>query len=373
MYLVKLISRGILLCSVLFAGCSKCISATSSLMAVSMLTRHGDRAPERGYPLDPYAEYEWLGGYGALSPKGVRELYLSGLIKSQRYASLLSPTCLIGPCTFDLNKIYVQSSSVPRCIASATSFLEAFLPIQWPQELIVVPPASEDEILAFGKPCPNYDSVMRMGPDLNSPEFKEVIDFESEEGQHLLDYLRERTGLNLTTSMEMLLLLDTISVQLDNGFELPQWAESVYDQYLTPLSNVAIKIWGDSEYIKIRSGALLKNIIDRLDNFTNGISEQNIVFYSAHDMNILGLLYLLDMKHIITGSPAYGAVFAMELHENGEVDDDLEVKIVYYTHYGDENPIEVSIPNCEAPCPFKTFKDSVESKLTLNYEQACLE
>lgn len=36
------------------------------------LTRHGDRAPVQSYPLDPYKDFPWPGGYGALSPVLIR-------------------------------------------------------------------------------------------------------------------------------------------------------------------------------------------------------------------------------------------------------------------------------------------------------------
>ncbi|XP_037910679.1 lysosomal acid phosphatase-like [Hermetia illucens] len=72
---------------------SQCGKRESTLKAVSMLFRYGDRAPAVPYPLDPYRDYPWPGGYEALSQRGAEQLHTSGLIKSVRYSSLLSTNC----------------------------------------------------------------------------------------------------------------------------------------------------------------------------------------------------------------------------------------------------------------------------------------
>lgn len=50
-------------------------------------------------------------------------------------------------------------------------------------------------MLGGGKPWPNYDDTLTTGMSLDHPEFKKIIDFESTEGQELIDYLQNNTGL----------------------------------------------------------------------------------------------------------------------------------------------------------------------------------
>lgn len=126
------------------------------------------------YPLDPYRDYPWPGGYGALSEvwtllnslkclhlawapirfvsfiifqRGSEEMYGSGLIKSTRYSSLLSIDCdSDATCTVDFDNILVFSSAVPRCVESAESFLDGFLRVDWPSDLINIIPQNQDEV-----------------------------------------------------------------------------------------------------------------------------------------------------------------------------------------------------------------------------------
>lgn len=45
-----------------------------------------------------------------------------------------------------------------------------------------------------GKPFPKYEDIIINGDGLDDPEIKAVIDFESAEGEALLDYLQNNTG-----------------------------------------------------------------------------------------------------------------------------------------------------------------------------------
>ncbi|CAD7084870.1 unnamed protein product [Hermetia illucens] len=355
------------------SGYSQCGKGESTLKAVSMLFRHGDRSPAVPYPLDPYRNYPWPGGYGALSPKGAEQLFTSGLAKSTRYSSLLSVNCDPNEAnTVDLHKILVLSSSVQRCVDSVTNFLNGFIGVDWPSSLINVIPLLEDEMLAVpGKWCPKHIKTIITGPKLNDPEFKKIIDFESREGLELLVYLQKNTGLPIFWSTIITFLEDVLSVEKNNNLELPAWTDSVYEQYLVPLTLVVFDAWGSSEYMKIRSSALFKDITSRFDSLITGSAEQNILLYSAHDATIAGMLHFLGIRDQTVGKPAYGASLNLELHENSEIQDDYEVKLFYFTSYGDENPIEISIPNCATPCPYEQFKLNIQPSIVDDYDGAC--
>ncbi|CAD7084864.1 unnamed protein product [Hermetia illucens] len=345
----------------------------STLKAVSMLFRHGDRSPTMSYPLDPYHDYPWPGGYGALSPRGFNELFGSGLIKSTRYSSLLSINCdTDATCTMDLDKILVLSSAIQRCVDSVQSFLNGFVRVDWPSSLVNVIPQDQDEMLAApGKPCPKYEDIITTGVGFDEPEFKTIIDFESTEGQELLDYLQNNTGLTMDSPIILLLLEDTLLIEKDNNLQLPAWTDSVFEQYLVPLTSAFFDISGSSEYTKIRSSALFRDMTTRLDNLIAGSDDQNILLYSAHDATVAGMLHFLEVRDQTVARPTYAASINVELHENQDIVDDYEVKLIYFASYDDQNPIEIDIPDCQAPCPYKLFKSNIQPRLTPDYETAC--
>lgn len=80
--------------------------------------------------------------------------------------------------------------------------------------------------------------------------------------------------------------------------------------------------------MKIRSSALFKDMTNRFDNLITGSAHQDILLYSAHDATIGGMLYLLGIRDQIPVMPAYGSSFNLELHENAEIENDYEVKVI---------------------------------------------
>ncbi|CAD7084885.1 unnamed protein product, partial [Hermetia illucens] len=60
--------RSVGLFIVLIVSCFQYGLAEGVVKGVALLFRHGDRAPLASYPEDPYANYSWPGGFGALSP-----------------------------------------------------------------------------------------------------------------------------------------------------------------------------------------------------------------------------------------------------------------------------------------------------------------
>ncbi|XP_037912180.1 lysosomal acid phosphatase-like [Hermetia illucens] len=344
-----------------------------ALKAVSMLTRHGDRSPLMTYPLDPYLNYSWPGGQGSLSPIGAQQLYHSGVIKSLRYSSLLNRSCHNKSCSIDTNNILVLSSSARRCISSATHFLDAFLKGTWSPDLIRIILQDEDEIIRPpGKPCSDYEYLYIRGPEWNTPEVIHIIDRQSPNGRKFLNILEENTGLTIKNTYDILALEDILLIQLDHGLELPAWVKSIYDKHLNPMALALFDLWSSSDYMKIRGGRLLNDIIERLQSYTEGSSNQNILLYSGHDTTIASLIHTLGVRKQTDIRPNYGAMLSLELYENIEVKNDLEIKIVYYQKHSDNDPIIIEIPHCKVPCPFKKFSMNMQTKLIKNYKESCI-
>lgn len=120
---------------------------------------------------------------------------------------------------------------------------------------------------------------------------------------------------------------DVLLIEKDNNLELPAWTDSVFEQYLVPLTSIIFDLWGSSQYMKIRSSTLFKDMTDRLDNLIAESDEQNILLYSAHDATVGGMLHFLGIRDQTVARPSYGASLNLELHENSNIEDDFEVKV----------------------------------------------
>lgn len=126
-------------------------------MSTVQLHRHGDRSPQKSYLNDPYKDYPWPGGFGALSPKGALQLYNLGKHLRMRYGRLLPPNGL-----YSKDNMRVLSSYFERCLMSVESLLAGFLPpnewmnrfpLPWQPVPVNVIPAKEDYVRNSKKIC----------------------------------------------------------------------------------------------------------------------------------------------------------------------------------------------------------------------------
>ncbi|VDK46417.1 unnamed protein product [Cylicostephanus goldi] len=79
--------------------------------------RHGDRSPTRTYKNDPIREANWTfggGGWGQLSPIGMRQMYNLGKLIRRKY---VDNGFLSGK--YSSKEIYIRSTDVNRTIISA--------------------------------------------------------------------------------------------------------------------------------------------------------------------------------------------------------------------------------------------------------------
>lgn len=346
--------------------CQQYVLAKPSIIAVALLSRHGDRTPSASYPKDPHIHYPWDGGFGALTEKGTFQMFKSGMHKASRYRSLVKTE----NGTSDLSRIYVRSSCVDRCVKSAENFLNGFLLEQWPSSLVKVVPRKEDKFLVItGRPCPKYASTIQKGYDIYQPEMSSFFPTPEDYAEFSV-YIKNNTGLNMTSLRTLYILEDITEIEMDYGLQKPVWAESVYDQYVKPISQFTFDKRGSSRYMQVRSGVFLKDITERLEEAAKG-SNKNVFLYFGHDLTQSALSICLEILEQTSPRPAYGSSLAFELHENSALLDDFEIKLVYFKDYSNEHPTEIQIPGCGTPCGFKRFKEIIRTKLILDYDNIC--
>ncbi|XP_055591552.1 lysosomal acid phosphatase-like [Uranotaenia lowii] len=201
--------------------------STDSLQLVILLFRHGGRSPAMGYPADPYANYPWIGGLGALQPKGTEQTFELGQNLRKRYGSLLPSNGF-----YSTQNVYAVSSSVERCIMSAQSILAAFLrpesdtldiPIRWQPTPIVTIPAKDDYILQQSRSCNKFNQEYGRFMMSPTPEFQPL----NNEFISQYDYLSKHAGYTVNSWMTALGVYDALIVENQNGLALPGWSNSL--------------------------------------------------------------------------------------------------------------------------------------------------
>lgn len=130
------------------------------ILGFRKIHRHGARSPivEEQYPTDPYINYTWHGGYGALSPKGARQLYDLGCTLGPIYAHLFPPDGL-----YSKDNMHVSSSSEERCLNSVQNLLACFMP---PKPNSNSLPIAWQSVPVTFKP-PNQDNVWNLSIDIS--------------------------------------------------------------------------------------------------------------------------------------------------------------------------------------------------------------
>lgn len=97
------------------------------------------------------------------------------------------------------------------------------------------------------------------------------------------------------------------------SFSLPAWVDQIDDTEMNDLFRRGFSVWTGTDTLKkIRSGFLLKDILDRFSRKLNPITaidgSLQMYLYSAHDITIADMLNSLGIHtviHIFFGSPHF--------------------------------------------------------------------
>lgn len=273
-----------------------------------------------------------------------------------------------------------MSNSYKFFFITAQSFLAGFmppletnnpLPIPWQPAAISVIPRNQDILIAQKKSCPKYDKMLH---DLyiDPPQDIKLM---NEKNANLYRILSKNTGLNISRVLDVELLYNTLDVEKENGLVLPDWTEGVFPEKMLQPTERSYTLFTETLYMKkVKGGALLSDIVDKMVKKRNGLLSPNrrIFVYSGHDVTLVNLMNTIGILGETTPKPDYGATLAIELHHSYLYRDDLEVKLYYYFNTEDRFPKEIPIPNCDHPCSLTNF-ESAMSKILLrdDYDEIC--
>lgn len=338
----------------------------ATLQQVVFLFRHGDRTPTETYPKDPYINYTWPSGWGALTKKGMLQLYNLGQWIRSEYGAVIGNK-------FESSAMLVRSTDADRCIMSAQALLaRLFLPdledrfvpgLEWRPVPIHTTPRNLDKLLAVKAPCPRLEKALKQA----------YINEEERSGEKMADYYKELTrytGENITTITNVEFLYNTLEIEEQHGLKLPTWTQKFYNNEMREIAARSLAIFTESTTQKrLLGGPLLKEILHGMEETRTSSTSKRSYFYSAHDITIVNVLRTMGFTKELF-KPDYGAMLIFELHlvNNGV---DQEVKALYLNNTETSIPHLLEIPNCRNPCLLQNLKQVWQKVIPNDWDAEC--
>lgn len=121
-----------------------------------------------------------------------------------------------------------------------------------------------------------------------------------------------------------------MSIEKDNGLELPKWTESVFPDKLLALAQRNLAVLTENAFMKrVKGGYLVTDVIDKMmAKMKNQLKPNRKIFiYSGHDVTLVNVMRALNIIDQTTRKPDYTAALHFELHHNPHLENDLEVKV----------------------------------------------
>ncbi|XP_076638710.1 lysosomal acid phosphatase-like [Colletes latitarsis] len=351
-----------------FASPNDTTNDKPSIQQVIFIFRHGDRTPTQSYPNDPYRNYKWENGWGALTKEGMVRMYNVGRWIRDVYGSLIG-------IKHESSLLLTQSSYADRCIMSAQTLLaglytpapeEIFVPgLNWRPVPVHSIPRSLDKIIAVKAPCPRLEKAL-----------KEAYANESmRPGTPSADYYRqlsEHTGQNITTITDVEALYNTLEIEAKNGLKLPEWSTTFYNEGMREIAARSLAIFtSDTLQQRLRGGPLLKEILERMQAAKSGTDTRRAYLYSAHDITLVNVLRTMGFTSEYV-KPDYGATLVFQLHAIPGTAEDAEIKLMYINNTDTIKPYPMKIPNCDTPCLLGNLTYLWRNVIPDNWDDECI-
>ncbi|XP_011872301.1 PREDICTED: lysosomal acid phosphatase [Vollenhovia emeryi] len=342
------------------------VTKRNTLQQVVFLFRHGDRTPTETYPKDPYIDYNWPGGWGALTKKGMLQLYNVGQWVRLKYGAVIGRK-------FESTATLVRSSYADRCVMSAQALL-AGLFVPSPEDMFVpglawtpVPvhsiPRNLDKLIAVKVPCPRLEAALKRA-------YEDEAERSGEEMAGYYKELTEHTGQNMSTITDVEFLYNTLEIEEEHGLQLPTWTRKFYNKEMRDIAARSLAIFTDGTTQKrLRGGPLLKEILRCMEEGKTDPTPKRSYFYSAHDVTIVNVLRTMGFTNELL-KPDYGATLILELHlsNNGA---DREVKALYLNNTRTEDAHPLKIPNCASPCLLQNLRQVWHEVIPNDWDAEC--
>lgn len=283
----------------------------------------------------------------------------------QRYNSLVSAK-------YNNTEMYVRSTDVDRTLMSAESNLAGFYPptgkdvwnknVPWQAIPVHTMPEKQDDVLAAKKPCPVYDYELKKL--YKSQEFKAI----DKQNMALYKYLTMHAGKTVNSLQSVQNIYSCLHIETLYNFTLPEWTKEVYPDKLFPVSGLSFAVKTYTPLLaRLKSGPLLKEILNHFKNKTLKKLDQNYWVYSAHDTTVANMLGTLGVfQSIGYHNPPYTATVMFELRQFG---DEYHVQVFYKNTTAEPMPLD--LPGCGTSCPLEKMFEIYKDVLPVNWEEEC--
>lgn len=313
------------------------------------------------YPNDPYKDRSnWPVGPGQLTSPGKRQHYQLGQWMRARYGDLLGPE-------YSEEVVRARSTDTDRTLMSAQVSMAGLFPpsdyMEWSEDLAWQPvpvhtvPQAEDLLLNPGhSACPRLTSLRQ---ELEQGEYIRGL---MEDNAELLKYLEANTGDKITRVCQVDWLYDTLLIESIYNKTLPSWTESVFPGGdFEKLRNIAFLMATWTEEMKRLQGGPFFSLVlsDWLAVANGNAGNMKMKLFYGHDDTLSFMLTSLNVYEGLSNiPPPYASGLILELYQ--DENSQYSVKMFYHPVVGGD-PVEVSLPGCEAPCPLDKW-----ARLTVN-------
>ncbi|XP_012057220.1 PREDICTED: prostatic acid phosphatase [Atta cephalotes] len=342
------------------------VTEPDTLQQVVFLFRHGDRTPTETYPKDPHINYNWPGGWGSLTKKGMRQLYNMGQWLRLKYGPIIGRK-------FESTATLIRSSYADRCVMSALALLAGlftpspenmFVPdLTWTPVPVHSIPRELDKLIVMKAPCPKLEAALKQA----------YIEEEKKSDEKMAEYYKEltqHTGQNMSTIIDVEFLYNTLEIEEQHNLQLPAWTQNFYNDKMREIAARSLAIFTEGTIQKrLRGGPLLKEILHCMEESKDNPKSKRSYFYSAHDITIVNVMRTMGFTNELL-KPDYGAMIILELHfvNDGA---DQEVKALYLNNTEMDNAHRLEIPNCASPCLLQNLKQVWHEVIPDDWDAEC--
>ncbi|XP_006564906.1 lysosomal acid phosphatase isoform X2 [Apis mellifera] len=312
-----------------------------SLRLVTVVMRHGERAPQDTYPNDPYLNNSMEPyGWGQLTNEGRRNQYNQAVDRT-KMSAMLEAAALWKP---------TEKQSFKRDLA-------------WQPVTLFYQPRSEDTLMLIWDTCPKYAKLRHA--IMNLPEVQQIQD----ENKQFYKELTNLTGMVISTPNDVNSLYGTLTAEKHMNLILPKWTKNYYPDKLIPLTLYDFQLNVYNDFLKrLKGGPFLKKIItDMLAKKNNTLKPEvrKMFMYIGHDSTIVTLM---DVMHVWNNQmPNYNIMIMIELHENN---DEWNVQI-FLRNTTEYEPYPLTIPGCTTICPLEKFIQILNPMIPDNWNEEC--
>lgn len=332
---------------------------------VAVIFRHGQRNAEGTFLKDLHKNFPWKGGYGAVTPLGIVQMYQLGEKIRSMYPDFKFKS-------YSQEDMLIRSSTKDRTIVSGQAFMagflppssnHSFLPIHWQPTGLISVSKVEDNFINFQWICPKYQKELEnliTTPPQNIRVFLEKY-------PNLFEDIKKATGFEAKNILYAWWIYNVFKSQEEAGLPLTKDIREIYES-MKPFPFLGFRLLTHNDYMKrVKGGVLLADIITQFKLTLSGSSKREFFAYSAHDLTIVHLMAVLGIE--FNSLPDYGAAIILQLSR-----DKKELKILYANSVN-EKFNQIQIPFCKIDlCTLNEFELNYANMMvngTDEYKKLC--